>query len=287
MNLGWHEPAEPGLPPPMLSQAERLMGLAFVGRSIVLGEENSHTRKSAQGLRQIQHRSWTAQLEAIYSVYNPRKLRDIQALLEQHAGQEVQLLQVVKRKYRVRTTADRRYQEAATKTAATEKEAAVIADRFLSEISQREEAAAEAKQKRAQEILAFERAAEAAAVVASERLEKLAMRRKQKALRKEVEAGRPPVKERKQARTALAAATEFRQQQGQSFAKMPPSHTADGAAGVDSLALANNQGPASLFPPLKPALTPKQDAAVEHMREWALKVEKCAPRVHGSRTMYM
>eukprot|EP01043_Picozoa_sp_COSAG02_P014147 COSAG02_NODE_578_length_20075_cov_93.607930_4_plen_639_part_00 len=302
MNLGWHEPVEPGARPPLLSKAERLMGLAFVGRSVVLGEDHLHTRKSSQSLRQIQHRSWTVQLEAIYSVYNPRKLCDIHALLKQHAGREAQLLQVVKRKYRVRTAVDRRSQEAAAKKAATEEETAVIADRFLSEISQREEAAAAANQKRAEEIVAFERAAEAAALAASQRLQKLAMRRKQKALRKEVEAGRPPVEERKQARAALAAAstllspqridqeqfnTPERQQQEQSFLQMPPPHIADGSAGVGDLTLANNQHHSSVFPPIKPALTCEQDRSILHMKEWALKVEKFAPRVHGSRTMYM
>jgi hypothetical protein len=132
-------------------------------------------------------------------------------------------------------------------------------------------------------------------------LEKLAMRRKQKALRKEVEAGRPPVEERKQARKALAVAasllsphrgdqdqfiTSERQQQEPSLLQMPPPHVADGSATVGDLTL-TNQRRSALFPAIKPALTPEQDRCILHMKEWALKVEKIAPRVHGSRTMYM
>ena len=300
MNLARTETAELGVPPPLLVKAERMMGLALAGRRIVLGEEHMHTRKSAHCLQRIQRRSWAAQLEAIYSVYNPRKVRDIETLLDEYAGREVQLLQAVKQKYGVRTAAELRLQEEAAKKAAGDKEISVLADRFLGEISRRNKAAAAANQKK--ETLAFERAAEEAALLATERLEKLALRRRQKALREEVEAGRPSIEERKQARTALVAASALitqhpsdqvqlnspDRQQGQrhqgfrgfaGFTQVPPPPVPNNGA-------ISQQG-SSFFPQLQPVVTSEQAAAVAHMREWALEVERHAPRVHGSRTMYM
>ena len=79
----------------------------------------------------------------IIASHNPGKIRDIQSLLAQYAGKETQLLQEVKQKYRVRTAAERRSQEAAARKIVRDKETAVLADRFLSEVSQREQAAAD------------------------------------------------------------------------------------------------------------------------------------------------
>jgi hypothetical protein len=312
--------APPGEPHPTFRTAEQLMGLALSGRTVVLGAEHPHTRKSAACLALIQRRSWAAQLEAIYSVHNPRKIRDIEALLDQHVGSEPALLRLVRQKYQIATVAEKEAVARAEVEQQEQQETEVLADRFLGAISDREDAARASKKKEAEELLAFERAAEEAAVAAKERLEQRMLRGKERALRKEVEAGRPPVEQRKQARDALAAAAALLGGDGSPGGVLPPvgsqfsspDRVGGACAGampsMDTSPLQPQGQKLFLSPPpppplLLPAGSPQQAlgaggvgtvpvsveqaAAVEQMRAWALEVERNAPRVHGSRTMYM
>ena len=139
-------------------------------------------------------------------MHNPKKLRDLEGLLDQHAGSEWHLLQMVKEKYVVLSRVEKQAEAEAVAEQESKRQAEVLMDRFLGEIEARDVAEVAAVKRAEEAAAAAADAAEQAAVAEQVRLVSRGERKKERALRKEVDKNRPAVEQRKAARDALSAA---------------------------------------------------------------------------------